>query len=81
MLEEKSGTDLAGVLDEEDKNKLAELKNSLTLLQSKNREYSRYVVVIKEYYNSLVKEMFGEKSGGYNKTGKQIFDSNFKLRV
>lgn len=81
MMEEKSGTDLANVLDEEDKNKLAKLKDSLVLLQSKNREYSRYVIVIKEYYNSLVKEIFGEKSEGYNKKGEQVFDSNFKLRV
>lgn len=81
MLEEKSGTDLAGILDDEDKSKLAELKDSLTLLQSKNREYSKYVVVIKEYYNSLVKEMFGQNSEGYNKEGKQVFNSNFKLRV
>ncbi|ASM40218.1 flagellar export chaperone FlgN [Campylobacter sp. RM12327] len=81
MLEEKSGTDLAGILDEEDKNKLAELKDSLTLLQNKNREYSRYVIVIKEYYDSLANKIFGEKSEGYNKKGKQIFNSNFKLRV
>ncbi|ASM35249.1 FlgN protein [Campylobacter sputorum subsp. bubulus] len=81
MLEEKSGTDLASILDEEDKNKLAELKDSLTLLQNKNREYSRYVIVIKEYYDSLANKIFGEKSEGYNKKGKQIFNSNFKLRV
>ncbi|ASM38608.1 MAG: flagellar export chaperone FlgN [Campylobacter sputorum] len=81
MLEKKSGTDLASILDEEDKNKLAELKDSLTLLQNKNREYSRYVIVIKEYYDSLANKIFGEKSEGYNKKGKQIFNSNFKLRV
>lgn len=80
MLNAKEGADLASILDDDDKNKLNEFKNLLKLLQEKNRQYAKYVALIKEYFTSLTKEMFGENFEIYGKS-KQTFNSNLRLRV
>lgn len=56
MLNEKKGMDLASVLDESDKEKLAVFKE-LRYLTRKMRKV-RYVAIIKEYFASLSKEIF-----------------------
>lgn len=80
MLSQKEGADLANVLDEDDKDKLGEFKNLLKLLQEKNREYARYVALIKEYFTSLTREIFGKNFEIYGQN-TQAFNSNLKIRV
>lgn len=81
VVSEKSGTELANILTDNEKAKLGELKDALSDLQKNNKEYSRYVVIIKEYYDSLSKKLFGTVGEGYNNRGEQNYKADFKLKV
>ena len=59
----------------------ANLSSILDDLYSKNKEYAKYVVGVKEFFDSLLKNMFkGEQDGGYDKNGLRP-ESLFKTRV
>ncbi|AJC85917.1 flagellar export chaperone FlgN [Campylobacter sp. RM16704] len=70
------------LLDDEDKEKLALLKQNLNTLHQKNKEYAKLVLVIKDFYDNLLNTMF-EQNGTNNAYGdkKTIPDSLFKINV
>jgi len=53
------------ILTSEDKELLERLKNKLSNLKTKNREYAKYVVKLNEFYTSLFDEMFKLDREGY----------------
>ncbi|MFW5619193.1 MAG: flagellar biosynthesis protein FlgN, partial [Campylobacter hyointestinalis] len=78
---EHNGTDLASLLSDEIKDKLGVLRESLVLLQNKNKEYAKFVVVVKEFYDSLVKKMFGKESDSSYVDKNMSMEQLFKLRI
>ena len=67
---ENGGANLSSILDDEVKSSLALMRSKLEELYSKNKEYAKYVVGVKEFFDSLLKNMFkGEQDGGYDKNG------------
>lgn len=75
------GANLSSILDDEVKSSLALMRSKLEELYSKNKEYAKYVVGVKEFFDSLLKNMFkGEQDGGYDKNGLRP-ESLFKTRV
>lgn len=66
---EHNGSDLASILDDEVKANLVKLRGKLEELHQKNKEYARYVVTVKEFFDSLVKDMFkdAKDDSGYSK--------------
>ena len=78
---ENGGANLSSILDDEVKSSLALMRSKLEELYSKNKEYAKYVVGVKEFFDSLLKNMFkGEQDGGYDKNGLRPA-SLFKTRV
>ena len=78
---ENGGANLSSILDDEVKSSLALIRSKLEELYSKNKEYAKYVVGVKEFFDSLLKNMFkGEQDGGYDKNGLRP-ESLFKTRV
>ena len=78
---ENGGANLSSILDDEVKSSLALMRSKLEELYSKNKEYAKYVVGVKEFFDSLLKNMFkGEQDGGYDKNGLRP-ESLFKTRV
>ena len=78
---ENGGVNLSSILDDEVKTSLALMRSKLEELYSKNKEYAKYVVGVKEFFDSLLKNMFkGEQDGGYDKNGLRP-ESLFKTRV
>ena len=78
---ENGGANLSSILDDEVKSSLALMRSKLEELYSKNKEYAKYVVGVKEFFDSLLKNMFkGEQDGGYYKNGLRP-ESLFKTRV
>jgi len=77
---ENGGANLSSILDDEVKSSLALMRSKLEELYSKNKEYAKYVVGVKEFFDSLLKNMFkGEQDGGYDKNGLRP-ESLFKTR-
>ncbi|WP_257928614.1 flagellar FlgK/FlgL chaperone FlgN [Campylobacter lari] len=70
------------LLDDEDKEKLALLKQNLNTLHQKNKEYAKLALIIKNFYDNLLNAMF-EQNGTNNAYGdnKTIPDSLFKINV
>ena len=78
---ENGGANLSSILDDEVKSSLALMRSKLEELYSKNKEYAKYVVGVKEFFDSLLKNMFkDEQDGGYDKNGLRP-ESLFKTRV
>lgn len=78
---ENGGANLSSILDDEVKSSLTLMRSKLEELYSKNKEYAKYVVGVKEFFDSLLKNMFkGEQDGGYDKNGLRP-ESLFKTRV
>lgn len=78
---ENGGANLSSILDDEVKSSLALMRSKLEELYSKNKEYAKYVVGVKEFFDSLLKNMFkGEQDDGYDKNGLRP-ESLFKTRV
>lgn len=78
---ENGGVNLSSILDDEVKSSLTLMRSKLEELYSKNKEYAKYVVGVKEFFDSLLKNMFkGEQDGGYDKNGLRP-ESLFKTRV
>ncbi|CAD7287028.1 flagellar export chaperone FlgN [Campylobacter suis] len=60
------GQNLADVLDDEVKSKLVLMREKLETLNVKNREYARHVVLVKDFFDSLAKEIFKPQDGEYS---------------
>ncbi len=67
---ESGGADLASILDDEVKSNLVSMRGKLEKLHSKNKEYARYVLMVKEFFDGLVSAMFKGQNGdnGYSKS-------------
>lgn len=74
---------LAQILTDKDKEQLSEFKKKLKVLQEKNKEYAKLVLVVKNYFDGLVNALFDEGSGTDNayKNTKVNFNSLFKINV
>lgn len=79
---EKNSTDLASILDDEVKANLVKMRGRLEELHLKNKEYARYVVTVKEFFDSLVADMFKDTKdeSGYSKA-QPTPETLFKTRV
>ena len=77
---ENGGANLSSILDDEVKSSLTLMRSKLEELYSKNKEYAKYVVGVKEFFDSLLKNMFKSESGNYDKEGLTP-ESLFKTRV
>ena len=53
------------ILTQEQKDLLQELREKLSILKKKNREYAKYIVKLNEFYTSLFDEMFKLDREGY----------------
>lgn len=77
---ENGGVNLSSILDDEVKSSLALMRSKLEELYSKNKEYAKYVVGVKEFFDSLLKNMFKSGPGNYDKEGLTP-ESLLKTRV
>jgi len=68
LVEDKKGLKLEEILGEEEKNLLNKMKTKLNELKETNREYAKFVVIISEFYNSLLDKVFPCEMDGYRKT-------------
>lgn len=82
-LSEGGKKNLAQLLDEEDKARLALFKKKLENLHNINKEYAKLVLVIKNFFDGLLNTMFDNGSGTNNAYGdkKTTPDSLFKMKV
>ena len=64
----EKGVKLEERLGEEEKNLLNEMKIKLNELKEINRQYAKFVVVISEFYNTLLDKVFPCEMEGYHKT-------------
>ncbi|EIX9942361.1 flagellar protein FlgN [Campylobacter coli] len=74
---------LSELLDEEDKQKLDELKKNLQTLHTTNKEYAKFVLIVKDFLDGLVNKMFDINDGTNNAYGdkKTTPESIFKINV
>ena len=75
---------LSEMLDEEDKNKLDILKKNLQTLYTKNKEYAKLVLIVKDFLDGLIDKMFDTHNNGTDnayKNKKDIPESIFKINV
>lgn len=56
--------ELSSKLDEDTRALLADMRKKLSELHKINKEYARHVVAVKEFFDSLVKDMFLPKDDG-----------------
>lgn len=82
-LNNSSPKGLSEMLDDEDKQKLDTLKKNLQTLHSKNKEYAKLVLIVKDFLDGLVNTMFETNDGTNNAYGdkKTIPESIFKMKV
>lgn len=82
-LNNSSTKGLSELLDEEDKQKLDLLKKNLQTLHTKNKEYAKFVLIVKDFLDGLVNKMFNANDGTNNAYGdkKTTPESIFKINV
>ncbi|EDO7054665.1 flagellar protein FlgN [Campylobacter coli] len=82
-LNNSSTKGLSELLDEEDKQKLDELKKNLQTLHTTNKEYAKFVLIVKDFLDGLVNKMFDINDGTNNAYGdkKTTLESIFKINV
>ncbi len=68
LVKENPDKNLADIISKEDGNLLEEMKISLQELHTLNKEYAKFVVVMSEFYNSLIDTIFPGETNGYSKT-------------
>ncbi|MBN2964526.1 hypothetical protein JWV37_07020 [Sulfurospirillum sp. T05] len=68
LVEKNQGKELSELLSEEEKDGLGTMKEELATLHRLNKEYAKYVVIISEFYNSLLESMFPREMDGYHKS-------------
>ncbi|MDO4674190.1 flagellar protein FlgN [Campylobacter sp.] len=80
-LNNSSPKGLSEVLDEEDKQKLDQLKKNLQTLHSKNKEYAKFVLIVKDFLDGLVNTMFDDGTNRAYGDKKITPESIFKMQV
>ncbi|ECR3049983.1 flagellar protein FlgN [Campylobacter coli] len=82
-LNNSSTKGLSELLDEEDKQKLDLLKKNLQTLHTTNKEYAKFVLIVKDFLDGLVNKMFDMNNGTNNAYGdkKTTPESIFKINV
>lgn len=82
-LNNSSTKGLSELLDEEDKQKLDILKKNLQTLHTTNKEYAKFVLIVKDFLDGLVNKMFDMNDGTNNAYGdkKTTPESIFKINV
>ncbi|EDO8877951.1 flagellar protein FlgN [Campylobacter coli] len=82
-LNNSSTKGLSELLDEEDKQKLDELKKNLQTLHATNKEYAKFVLIVKDFLDGLINKMFDMNDGTNNAYGdkKTTPESMFKINV
>lgn len=70
-----SSKSLAEMLDDEIKGQLVLMRQKLEELNKKNKEYARHVVLVKEFFDSLAKEIFKPESSEYNASANTTYKS------
>ncbi|EOF7236300.1 flagellar protein FlgN [Campylobacter coli] len=82
-LNNSSTKGLSELLDEEDKQKLDLLKKNLQTLHVTNKEYAKFVLIVKDFLDGLVNKMFDMNDGTNNAYGdkKTTPESIFKINV
>lgn len=75
--------DLALLLDDTDKEKLALFKQNLQKLHEINKEYAKLVLVVKDFFDELLNTMFENSNTGNNTYGDKQTAINplFKMNV
>jgi len=71
MLKESGQTSLDTLLNPEQKELLARMKETLSELKVCNKQYARYVVSISQFYNVLLDSIFPRDMEGYKMTTQQ----------
>lgn len=82
-LSDNGKKNLAELLDEEDKAELGNFKNKLESLHAVNKEYAKFVIIVKNFFDGLLNNMFNQGSGTNNAytNSKTDATSLFKLNV
>lgn len=83
-LNNSSTKGLSEMLDDEDKEKLDTLKKNLQTLHTKNKEYAKLVLIVKDFLDGLVDKMFDTHNNGTDNAytnKKTIPESIFKINV
>lgn len=71
---------LSEILNDDDTQKLERMKECLINLNTLNKQYAKSVVVVSEFYNSLLENMFPSELDGYKKSQSKPA-SFLKVRV
>ncbi len=58
---------LEEILNDSQQEMLEKMKEKLLSLKQKNKEYARFIVVVSEFYNSLLDSVFPREMDGYHK--------------
>lgn len=64
LIAKQSGGSLSQSLDENSKEALANMRTQLEKLHSINKEYARHVVSVKEFFDTMLKQMFTPEDDG-----------------
>ena len=83
-LNNSSTKGLSEILDDEEKEKLDTLKKNLQTLHTKNKEYAKLVLIVKDFLDGLVDKMFDTHNNGTDNAyinKKTIPESIFKINV
>ncbi len=64
----KKDSRLEDILEDKEKNLLNDIKNKLNELKEINKQYAKFVVIISEFYNTLLDKIFPCEMDGYHKT-------------
>lgn len=80
-LANKNNGNLSDLLSEKSSDLLQQLKFNLNYLLAKNKEYAKYVLSVKEFYDSLLEEMLKDsiETNGYKQEFKSTTTLNHKI--
>ncbi len=67
LVTQNDNAPLETLLEDEKKELLNTMKNRLKELKELNKEYARFVVVVSEFYNTLLDRVFPRDMDGYQK--------------
>jgi hypothetical protein len=68
LVEENKDLKLEDILDTNEKNLFNDMKTRLAELKEVNKRYAKFVVIISEFYNTLLDKIFPCEMDGYHKT-------------
>ncbi len=68
IVKDSEEKELDKVLGNEERDLLNKMKAKLSILKDKNKEYAKFVVIISEFYNTLLDKIFPREMDGYHKS-------------